>query len=96
MPRASDAHERERLETDLLFVGAGPATLACAIRIADLCKLRGVEPPSMLVIEKAAEVGAHQLSGASSIRLRSASCYPTSQSRAFPWSTESTASTSTS
>ena len=56
--------ERDRLEIDLLFVGAGPATLAGAIRVADLCKQRGVDPPAMLVIEKASEIGEHQLSGA--------------------------------
>jgi electron-transferring-flavoprotein dehydrogenase len=60
----SEAVERDRLDVDVLFVGAGPATLAAAIRLADLCRERGVEPPAMLVIEKASELGEHQLSGA--------------------------------
>jgi electron-transferring-flavoprotein dehydrogenase len=60
----SQGIERERLDVDLLFVGAGPATLAAAIRLMDLCKARNIEPPSMLVIEKASALGEHQLSGA--------------------------------
>ena len=60
----SEAVERERLDVDLLFVGAGSATLAAVIRLADLCKEQGVEMPATLVIEKAEEVGGHQLSGA--------------------------------
>ncbi len=60
----SEAVERERLDVDLLFVGAGSATLAAVIRLADLCKEQGVEMPATLVIEKAEEIGGHQLSGA--------------------------------
>ncbi len=56
--------ERERLEIDILFVGGGPATLASAIRLVDLCKEKGIEAPAMLVIEKSPEIGEHQLSGA--------------------------------
>ena len=57
--------ERERLDdADILFVGAGPATLASAIHLVDLCKDKGIDPPAMLVIEKASEIGEHQLSGA--------------------------------
>jgi electron-transferring-flavoprotein dehydrogenase len=56
--------ERERLDVDILFVGAGAATLAAAIRLADLCRESGTELPQILVIEKAAEIGGHQLSGA--------------------------------
>ncbi len=60
----SASPERERLDVDLLFVGAGAATLAAVIRLADLCESRGVELPDIMVIEKAAQIGAHQLSGA--------------------------------
>ena len=60
----SDAVERERLDVDLLFVGAGAATLAAVIRLADLCKQQQLEMPAILVIEKAPELGTHQLSGA--------------------------------
>jgi electron-transferring-flavoprotein dehydrogenase len=51
--------EREIMEYDVIIVGAGPAGLACAIRLKQL------KPDLMVaVIEKAAEVGAHILSGA--------------------------------
>ncbi len=60
----SEKVERERLDVDLLFVGAGPATLSAAIHLADLCEQQAVEMPAMLVIEKASEIGEHQLSGA--------------------------------
>ena len=56
--------ERERLDVDILCVGAGPATLSAAIHLADRCKAQAVETPTMLVIEKASEIGGHQLSGA--------------------------------
>ena len=59
-----DAVERESMEVDVLFVGAGAANLACAIRLADLCAEANLELPEILVIEKAAELGGHQLSGA--------------------------------
>jgi len=53
------AVEREVMEYDVIIVGAGPAGLACAIRLKQL------KPDLMVaVIEKSAEVGAHVLSGA--------------------------------
>lgn len=55
--------EREVLELDVLFVGAGPASLAGAIQLNRLFKESGQEA-SIAVLEKAAEVGAHSLSGA--------------------------------
>jgi electron-transferring-flavoprotein dehydrogenase len=36
--------ERETLETDVLIVGAGPAGLSCALRLADLYKRRLAKP----------------------------------------------------
>ena len=56
--------ERETMEVDVLFVGAGPATLGAAYHLATTCEARGIEPPAMLVIEKGGEVGDHMLSGA--------------------------------
>jgi electron-transferring-flavoprotein dehydrogenase len=55
--------ERDSLEVDVLFVGAGPASLAGAIRLMQLAKSSGKEL-EVLVIEKAGEVGNHALSGA--------------------------------
>jgi len=54
--------ERDQLEVDVLFVGAGPASLAGAIRLGQLAKAAGREL-EILVIEKAAEIGNHGLSG---------------------------------
>jgi electron-transferring-flavoprotein dehydrogenase len=74
------AAERETLDIDVLFVGAGPASLAGAYRLATLVAEHnaaddghghghghGEHHPlevSIAVIEKGAEMGAHALSGA--------------------------------
>jgi electron-transferring-flavoprotein dehydrogenase len=68
------AIEREILEMDVLLVGAGPANLACALHLTRLiaahnerAKASGARPLeeiNIAVIEKASEIGAHQLSGA--------------------------------
>ncbi len=65
------ATERERLDADVLIVGAGPAGLACALRLAQLIEAHnksGAKPElsteNIYVLEKARELGAHQLSGA--------------------------------
>jgi electron-transferring-flavoprotein dehydrogenase len=55
--------EREKLEFDVLFVGAGPACLAGAIHLKRLALEKGAEIEIGL-IEKAESVGAHSLSGA--------------------------------
>jgi electron-transferring-flavoprotein dehydrogenase len=65
----SQSVERESLEVDVLFVGAGPATLAAALHLMKQLEARNaagakLEPPTVLVIEKSAEVGDHMLSGA--------------------------------
>jgi electron-transferring-flavoprotein dehydrogenase len=62
------------MEVDVLYVGAGPANLASAYHLMKQVEVfneqaaaKGqspIEPPAILVIDKAAEVGDHQLSGA--------------------------------
>ncbi len=53
----------DRMELDVLIVGAGPAGLACAIELAKLAKADGSEL-NIGVLEKAAALGEHLLSGA--------------------------------
>ncbi len=78
------AVERDRLEMDILFVGAGPATLSAAIRLVDLCRERKLEPPSILVIDKASSIGEHQLSGAVMDARGIAELVPDYRARGFP------------
>ncbi len=66
--------ERESMEVDVLYVGAGPATLASSLHLmnqieafnrnAEQAGAPPIEPPTVLVIEKGASVGDHMLSGA--------------------------------
>jgi len=59
MVEQAELPERESMEFDVVIVGAGPAGLSAAIRLKQL------NPDlSVVVLEKAAEVGAHILSGA--------------------------------
>jgi flavin-dependent dehydrogenase len=51
--------ERDVMEYDVVVVGAGPAGLACAIRLKQLSP-----DTTVCVIEKASTIGAHILSGA--------------------------------
>jgi len=66
--------QRDELELDVVFVGAGPAGLAGAVHLADLVAAHNEQveksgegkklEPAIAVIEKSAEIGAHMLSGA--------------------------------
>ncbi len=56
--------EREELEVDVLLVGAGPAALACALHLKRLLAAQGKGDATLLVLEKAEDVGYHTLSGA--------------------------------
>ncbi len=58
-----DDTPRETMEVDVLLVGAGPASLACAYHLAGLCKAKGLSP-QIALIEKGAEIGNLGLSGA--------------------------------
>ena len=55
----SEAIERDVMHYDVVIVGAGPAGLACAIRLKQL-----KPTATVCVLEKASAVGAHSLSGA--------------------------------
>lgn len=55
--------ERFSDETDILIIGGGPAGMSAAIRAKQLAEKEGKEV-KVTVVEKAAEIGGHILSGA--------------------------------
>ena len=86
--------ERESMEVDVLYVGAGPATLASTIHLmnrveaynreAEASGRPPIEPPSVLVLEKGAAVGDHMLSGAVMNPKALAELVPDFASQGFP------------
>ncbi len=61
--------ERDVLDVDVLIVGAGPSSLASALRLAQLIEAheqagKPLDELTIVIIEKAAEVGFHSCSGA--------------------------------
>ena len=61
--QADKISNEESIELDVLFVGAGPASLSGAIRLAHLAKKQN-QKLEIGIVEKADQIGGHSLSGA--------------------------------
>ena len=81
--------EREELEVDVLLVGAGPASLACAIQLKRQLDEAGTDA-TVLVLEKAEDVGYHILSGAVMDPRGMAELFPDWKERGCPVESEVT------
>ena len=54
---------REKMNFDVLIIGAGPSGLSAGIKLAQLAKQNN-KKLNICIVEKGSEVGAHILSGA--------------------------------
>ena len=82
-----DSEQREVLEVDFLFVGAGPASLSGALHLKNLTKEKYPDL-SIAIIEKASEVGAHSLSGAVVDPISLNELFPNLSNEDFPFEHE--------
>jgi electron-transferring-flavoprotein dehydrogenase len=87
-----DPLDDERIDVDVLFVGAGPAGLAGAIQLAQLVKQDneaggGIGEVSIGVLEKAGALGEHTLSGAVVNPRPFRELFPTVQESELPFRT---------
>jgi len=74
----------DRMELDVLIVGAGPAGLACAIELAGLAKTAGTGL-NIGVLEKSEALGEHSLSGAVVNPRAFRELFPALKDRDFPF-----------
>ena len=82
--QTEESPDENSVEMDVLFVGAGPAGLSAAIRLADLAKNEGREL-QIAVMEKAEQLGGHSLSGAVINPLVFQWLFPERTERDFPF-----------
>jgi len=73
----------ESIEFDVLFVGAGPANLAGAIRLMQLAAEKGQEL-EVAIIDKGAAIGSHAISGAVMNPAAIAELFPDYLQQGFP------------
>ncbi len=76
--------ERDELPVDVLVVGAGPAGLACALDLARRFAADGDNDKTILVIDKAEELGNHTLSGAVMNPVGIDALFPDWREKGFP------------
>lgn len=87
-------HERDTMEIDVLFIGAGVANLSAAYRLKKnldayntKAKTEGKKPsePTIMVIDKGHEIGAHTLSGAVIDPIAFKELFPENDVKEFPF-----------
>ncbi|MCB9994773.1 MAG: electron transfer flavoprotein-ubiquinone oxidoreductase [Hyphomicrobiaceae bacterium] len=78
--------DRESMQVDVVIVGAGPAGLSAAIRLKQNARKAG-QDLSVIVLEKAAEIGGHILSGAVIDPIGLAELFPDWRERGAPLNT---------